>query len=133
MEYPADDLRILHADRLKLPCNRWCIVRSLDKADNPIDPAKSLLITYSNDNNLLRHHSQYPFSQDASVSTSQAVMASATGIPQDNPVAEGRGEEEPLLGRAGDVSQQDGKGIQFNFFMGTTLPSIKCVITVNAY
>lgn len=48
-------------------------------------------------------------------------MSSATGIPQGNPVAEGRGEEEPLLGRAGDASQQDGKGIQFNFFLGKPL------------
>ena len=46
-------------------------------------------------------------------------MASATGIPQENPIAAGRGEDEPLLGRAGDASQQDGKGIQFNFFIGT--------------
>lgn len=50
-------------------------------------------------------------------------MASATGIPQDNPVAEGRGEDEPLLGRAGDTSQQDGKGIQFNFFIGQPCPT----------
>lgn len=45
-------------------------------------------------------------------------MSSATGIPQENPAVEGRGEDEPLLGRAGDASQQDGKGIQFNFFLG---------------
>ncbi len=49
-------------------------------------------------------------------------MASATGIPQENPVAEGRGEDEPLLGRAGDASQQDDKGIQFNFFIGIPHP-----------
>ena len=44
-------------------------------------------------------------------------MASATGIPEEPP-REGRGEDEPLLGRAGDASQQEGKGIQFNFFIG---------------
>jgi len=46
-------------------------------------------------------------------------MASATGIPEQNPAQQGRGEDEPLLGRAGDASQQDGKGIQFNFVLGT--------------
>ncbi len=45
-------------------------------------------------------------------------MASATGIPEQNPAQQGRGEDEPLLGRAGDASQQDGKGIQFNFVLG---------------
>ena len=47
-------------------------------------------------------------------------MASATGIPEENPATQqqGRGEEEPLLGRAGDASQQDGKGVQFNFVIG---------------
>ena len=48
-------------------------------------------------------------------------MASATGIPESNPAASQRGnEDEPLLGRAGDASQQDGKGIQFNFVLGIT-------------
>lgn len=48
-------------------------------------------------------------------------MASATGIPESNPTASQRGDEdEPLLGRAGDASQQDGKGIQFNFVLGIT-------------
>lgn len=46
-------------------------------------------------------------------------MASATGIPEENPATQGRGEDEPLLGRAGDASQQEGKGIQFNFVLGT--------------
>ena len=45
-------------------------------------------------------------------------MSSATGIPEENPATQGRGEDEPLLGRAGDASQQDGKGIQFNFVLG---------------
>lgn len=47
-------------------------------------------------------------------------MASATGIPEENPATQGRGEDEPLLGRAGDASQQDGQGIQFNFVLGTS-------------
>ena len=47
-------------------------------------------------------------------------MASATGIPQENPATQGQAEDEPLLGRAGDASQQDGKGIQFNFVLGRT-------------
>lgn len=47
-------------------------------------------------------------------------MASATGIPEENPATQGRGEDEPLLGRAGDASQQDGHGIQFNFVLGTS-------------
>ena len=45
-------------------------------------------------------------------------MASATGIPEENPDTQGRAEDEPLLGRSGDASQQDGKGIQFNFVLG---------------
>ena len=45
-------------------------------------------------------------------------MSSATGIPQENPVAQGRGEEEPLLGRPGDASQPDGTGIEFNLIIG---------------
>ncbi|CAF9930506.1 hypothetical protein IMSHALPRED_008199 [Imshaugia aleurites] len=48
-------------------------------------------------------------------------MASATGIPQENPATQGRGEDEPLLGRAGDASQQEGKGLQFNFVLGTAI------------
>lgn len=53
-------------------------------------------------------------------------MASATGIPEENPATQGRGEDEPLLGRAGDASQQDGKGIQFNFVLGiSAIPSHK--------
>jgi len=49
-------------------------------------------------------------------------MASATGIPDSNPATSGRGEDEPLLGRAGDASQQDGKGIQFNLVLGMASP-----------
>ena len=51
-------------------------------------------------------------------------MSSATGLPDENTVTHGRGEDEPLLGRAGDASQQDGKGIQYNFVLGLiTFPS----------
>ena len=58
-------------------------------------------------------------------------MASETGIPEENPATQGRGEDEPLLGRAGDASQQDGRGIQFNFVLGTfavpsSTPCEKC-------
>lgn len=43
-------------------------------------------------------------------------MASATGIPENGPAPQ---ETEPLLGRPGDVSQDEGKGLQYNFFIGT--------------
>ncbi|KAL2042451.1 hypothetical protein N7G274_004943 [Stereocaulon virgatum] len=49
-------------------------------------------------------------------------MASATGIPESNPAVSQRGnEDEPLLGRAGDASQQDGQGIHLNLFLGTAI------------
>ncbi|KAI4278933.1 MAG: hypothetical protein LQ337_000635 [Flavoplaca oasis] len=51
-------------------------------------------------------------------------MASATGIPEVRSVDaanHGRGEEEPLLGRAGDASQQEDQGLQFNFVIGTAV------------
>ncbi|KAL9021119.1 MAG: hypothetical protein Q9185_001658 [Variospora sp. 1 TL-2023] len=47
-------------------------------------------------------------------------MASATGIPEGTSNS-GRGEDEPLLGRAGDASQQEDQGLQFNFFIGTAV------------
>ncbi|KAI4127156.1 MAG: hypothetical protein LQ341_006817 [Variospora aurantia] len=47
-------------------------------------------------------------------------MASATGIPEGRSNA-GRGEDEPLLGRAGDASQQEDQGLQFNFVIGTAV------------
>lgn len=31
----------------------------------------------------------------------------------------GRGEDEPLLGRAGDASQPEDQGLQFNFLIGS--------------
>lgn len=33
----------------------------------------------------------------------------------------GMGEQEPLLGRAGDASQQDGKAIYHNFIIGAAI------------
>ncbi|KAL8787014.1 MAG: hypothetical protein Q9213_002450 [Squamulea squamosa] len=48
-------------------------------------------------------------------------MASATGIPETHSANQGRGEEEPLLGRAGDASQQEDQGLQFNFVIGTAV------------
>jgi len=45
-------------------------------------------------------------------------MSSATGIPAENPATQGTAEDEPLLGRAGDASQQDGKAIGWNFVLG---------------
>ncbi|MCJ1236371.1 hypothetical protein MMC14_004352 [Varicellaria rhodocarpa] len=48
-------------------------------------------------------------------------MSSTTGIPDQTPVHRGHGEDEPLLGRAGDASQQNGKGIQYNFVLGTAV------------
>ncbi|KAF2402423.1 hypothetical protein EJ06DRAFT_338473 [Trichodelitschia bisporula] len=48
-------------------------------------------------------------------------MASATGIPEDAAAItnEATGEQEPLLGRAGDASQQDGKPLYCNLILGT--------------
>lgn len=48
-------------------------------------------------------------------------MASATGIPEQNSGQQGRDEDEPLLGRAGDASQQDDKALQLNFVLGTAI------------
>ncbi|KAI4285316.1 MAG: hypothetical protein L6R38_000740 [Xanthoria sp. 2 TBL-2021] len=51
-------------------------------------------------------------------------MASATGIPETrsgDAANQGRGEQEPLLGRAGDASQQEDQGLQFNFVIGTAV------------
>lgn len=44
-------------------------------------------------------------------------MASATGIPEQNPA---RDEEEPLLGRPGDVTQKPDEGFQWNIITGKT-------------
>ncbi|MCJ1335084.1 hypothetical protein MMC09_000350 [Bachmanniomyces sp. S44760] len=42
----------------------------------------------------------------------------ASGRIQEQPLM---GDDEPLLGRAGDASQQDGKGLQFNLIIGTAV------------
>jgi hypothetical protein len=42
-------------------------------------------------------------------------MASATGIPEQRTAPT---EDEPLLGRPGDASQQEGQGLQYNFVLG---------------
>ncbi|KAJ5687725.1 hypothetical protein N7455_006773 [Penicillium solitum] len=46
-------------------------------------------------------------------------MASATGIPQDHPATIVSREDEPLLGRPGDVTQQPDESIYRNLFTGT--------------
>ncbi|KAH8596835.1 hypothetical protein B0O99DRAFT_94762 [Bisporella sp. PMI_857] len=49
-------------------------------------------------------------------------MASATGIPaQIPPQDEERGEDEPLLGRPGDLAPKDGEPLWRNFFSGTAV------------
>jgi hypothetical protein len=45
-------------------------------------------------------------------------MASATGIPEQVPHDETRGEEEPLLGRVGDASQPEGSRLYYNLIIG---------------
>lgn len=48
-------------------------------------------------------------------------MASATGIPETTLIPqEGTGEDEPLLGRAGDAAQHDGSPIYYNLIIGTS-------------
>ncbi|KAL8926396.1 MAG: hypothetical protein Q9208_002939 [Pyrenodesmia sp. 3 TL-2023] len=60
-------------------------------------------------------------------------MASATGMPEARP-NDGRGEDEPLLGRAGDASQQENQGLQFNFVIGKAAlaPSLSAPFTLAA-
>ncbi|KAH7346728.1 eukaryotic cytochrome b561-domain-containing protein [Rhexocercosporidium sp. MPI-PUGE-AT-0058] len=49
-------------------------------------------------------------------------MASATGIPETTLIPrEGNGEDEPLLGRAGDAAQGEGKPIYYNLIIGTAI------------
>jgi len=49
-------------------------------------------------------------------------MASATGIPEIvNPREEGLGEDEPLLGRVGDASPQEGRPLYYNIIIGTAI------------
>ncbi|EXJ74323.1 uncharacterized protein A1O5_02619 [Cladophialophora psammophila CBS 110553] len=56
-------------------------------------------------------------------------MASATGIPEQNPALE---EEEPLLGRPGDVTQRPGQGMQFNFVTGTAILAQVGIVVLTA-
>ncbi|KAJ6170467.1 hypothetical protein N7485_007813 [Penicillium canescens] len=46
-------------------------------------------------------------------------MASATGIPQEHPVTIESRDDEPLLGRPGDVTQKQNESIVRNLFTGT--------------
>ncbi|KAL9114040.1 MAG: hypothetical protein Q9227_001812 [Pyrenula ochraceoflavens] len=48
-------------------------------------------------------------------------MSSATGIPQRTPAAGDAREDEPLLGRPGDASQPEEKGLQNNLVIGTAV------------
>ncbi|KAL9006083.1 MAG: hypothetical protein Q9188_001156 [Gyalolechia gomerana] len=48
-------------------------------------------------------------------------MASATGMPEARNSNQGRGEDEPLLGEAGDASQKEDQGLQFNFLTAKQL------------
>ena len=94
--------------------------------------------TSHNPANALSRHLYSPSSFHSSTSTTildppSRTMASATGIPQENPATQGRGEDEPLLGRAGDASQQEGKGLQFNFVLGKSLMhGIQLMLTLTA-
>jgi hypothetical protein len=45
-------------------------------------------------------------------------MASATGIPQEHPVTIESRDDEPLLGRPGDVTQRPNERIIRNLFTG---------------
>ncbi|KAH6673072.1 eukaryotic cytochrome b561-domain-containing protein [Halenospora varia] len=60
-------------------------------------------------------------------------MASATGIPDSiSNLDERYGEEEPLLGRAGDASQQEGKSLYYNLFIGTAVIAQAGIILLTA-
>jgi hypothetical protein len=56
--------------------------------------------------------------EKSAVSVHVPFMASATGIPERHPNTIGRSEEEPLLGGAGDASQEDGKPLWYNLGLG---------------
>lgn len=49
------------------------------------------------------------------------ASATGTGIPQRNGTEPGVGEDEPLLGRAGDASQPEGKPLYYNLIIGTAV------------
>ncbi|KAL9030293.1 MAG: hypothetical protein Q9196_001569 [Gyalolechia fulgens] len=46
-------------------------------------------------------------------------MASATGMPEARNSNPGRDEDEPLLGEAGDASQKEDQGLQFNLLLNS--------------
>jgi hypothetical protein len=50
------------------------------------------------------------------------MMASATGIPGGAVRQQGLGEDEPLLGRVGDASQQAGRPLYLNLIIGSKAP-----------
>jgi hypothetical protein len=59
-------------------------------------------------------------------------MASATGIPGNVPATnersrEGYAEDEPLLGRRGDASQEEGKPLYHNLYLGNPYYDLLCV------
>ncbi|EHY53525.1 hypothetical protein HRR83_003730 [Exophiala dermatitidis] len=56
-------------------------------------------------------------------------MASATGVPEQNPALQ---EEEPLLGRPGDVTQRPGQGLQFNLIKGTAILAQAGIVILTA-
>jgi len=59
-------------------------------------------------------------------------MASATGVPETVPRQPGYGEDEPLLGRAGDASLQEGKPLYWNLIIGTAVIAQGGVILLTA-
>ncbi len=46
------------------------------------------------------------------------MAATSTAAPRLNPVGDGRGDDEPLLGRPGDASLPEGKGLHHNLYLG---------------
>ncbi|ETI26141.1 hypothetical protein G647_02918 [Cladophialophora carrionii CBS 160.54] len=56
-------------------------------------------------------------------------MASATGIPAQNPRLE---EEEPLLGGPGDATQRPDQGLQWNFVKGTAILAQAGIVILTA-
>jgi hypothetical protein len=65
---------------------------------------------------LLCSQSLYPCLSVSKLLYIPIIMASATGIPEQR--VSTSAEDEPLLGRPGDASQQEGQGIQYNFVLG---------------
>ncbi|PMD61896.1 uncharacterized protein K444DRAFT_558573 [Hyaloscypha bicolor E] len=58
-------------------------------------------------------------------------MASAAGIP-DVVAQEGLGEDEPLLGQAGDASQQEGRPLYVNLIIGTAVIAQAGIVLLTA-